>query len=212
LRHWLRSRSRHYPRLTLLPLNLHLRPSPWLSLWLRLRSQRLRVWRGSNHRRLSPLLLRLFHLALVLNSRRLGPSQLLIVNHLLPGCFTLRLLLLTHHLSLVLHRWHWLTDARTLGSLSRYAFNSRLLHLLTAQLLYLFLRALITSSCLSRQIFDAVLLHLLATQLLHLLPGPPITSCCLSRQIRHLFLSGLLRGEIRRLRLRRWPSCCAFVS
>jgi len=51
---------------------------------------------------------------------------------LLPGRFTLRLLLLTHDLSLVLRRWHGLAYARTLGSLSRYAFNSRLLYLLPA--------------------------------------------------------------------------------
>ena len=136
----------------------------------------------------------------------------MIINHLLPGRFTLRLLLLTHHLSLVLRRWHWLAYARTLGSLSRYAFNSRLLHLLAAQLLYLLLPTLITSSCLSRQIFDAGLLYLLSTQLLHLLPGATITSGCLSRQIRHLPLSSLLRTEIRRLRLRRLRRCCPFVS
>jgi len=35
---------------------------------------------------------------------------------LLPGRFTLRLLLLTHHLSLVLRRWHGLAYARTLHS------------------------------------------------------------------------------------------------
>jgi hypothetical protein len=200
--------------LTLLPLNLNVRPSLWLSLWLRpwLGSQRWRVWRGSNHRRLCPLDLRWSSLTLVLNARLLCLSHLLIINHLLPGCVTLRLLLLTHHLSLVLRRWHWLTDARTLRSLSRYAFNSRLLHLLTTQLLYLFLRALIASACLSRQIFDSGLLHLLATQVLHLLPGATITSCRLSRQIRHLPLSSLLRAEIRRLRLCRWRRCCAFVS
>jgi hypothetical protein len=198
--------------LTLLPLNLNLRFSPWLSLRLRLGSQRWRVWRGPNHRRLCPLDLRLLRLTLVLNSRRLCLLQLLIIHRLLPGSFTLGLLLLPHNLSLVLRRWHWLTDAVALGSLIRYAFNSRLLHLLTAQLLYLFLSALITSSCLSRQIFDAGLLHLLATQLLHLLPGPAITSRCLSRQIRHLLLPSLLRTETRSLRLRRRPRCRAFVS
>ena len=130
LPHRLRLRSRHYPRLTLLPLNLHLRPSPWLSLGLR--SHRLRIRRMTNHRRLRPWSLRLSHLTLVLNSRRLCLSQLLIINHLLPGSITLGLLLLPQHLSLVLDRRHWLTDTLALGSLTRYAFNSRLLHLLTA--------------------------------------------------------------------------------
>ena len=132
LRRRLRSRSRHYPRLALLPLYLNLRPSPWLSLWLRLWSQRLRIWRMPNHRLLIPLNLRRSRLTLVLSPRRLCPSQLLIINHLLPGGFTLGLLLLPHYLSLVLDRQHGLTDTLALGSLTRYAFNSRLLHLLTA--------------------------------------------------------------------------------
>jgi hypothetical protein len=93
---------------------------------------------------LSPLRL-LFHLPLVLNSRRIRPSQLLIINHLLPASFTLGLLR-PHHLSLVLRRRHWLTNTLALCALICYAFNSRLLHLLTAQLLHLLSRALITSS------------------------------------------------------------------
>jgi hypothetical protein len=168
----------------------------------------------TNHRRLRPLDLRLSRLTLGLNSRRLCSAQLLIVHHLLPGSFTLGLLLLPHHLSLVLRRWHGpygFANTLTLCSLIRYAFNSRLLHLLSTQLRHLFLSALITSSGLSRQVFNPRLLHSLSTQLLHLLPGAAITSCGLSRQIGNLPLPGLLRSEILR-RLSRWRRCRPFVS
>jgi hypothetical protein len=89
----------------------------------------------SNHRLLIRLNLTRFCLALVLNPRRLCPSQLLIINHLLPGSFTLGLLLLPHYLSLVLGRRHCpygFANTLALGSLIRYTFNPRLLDLLTA--------------------------------------------------------------------------------
>lgn len=170
--------------MTLLRLNLNLGPSPRLSLWLRLRSHRLRIWRMTDYRLLTPLNLRRFRLALVLNLRRLCSSQLLIINHLLSSSFTLGLLLLPHDLSLVFGRRgrrHWLTNTLSLGLLICYAFNSRLLHLLTAQVL-------------------------------HLLARSSITSCCLSRQIGHLFFSRLFRGEIwRRLSLLLRRCCGSFV-
>ena len=131
---------------------------------------------------------------------------------MLPGSFTLGLLLLPHHLSLVLRRQHWLTNTLALCFLICYAFNSRLLHLLTAQLRHLLSGALIASACLSRQVFDSPLLDLLPPQLVNLLSCSSIATRRLSRQIGHLSFSRLLGGEIWRLRLWLRRRCCAFVS
>jgi hypothetical protein len=161
LRHGLRSRSRHYPRLTLLSLNLNLRLA--LRLWLRLNG--LRVRRMTNHRRLTPLNLRRSRFTLVLNSRRLCSPELLIINHLLPGSFTLGLLLLPQGLSLLLGRRHWLSYAFTSSCLIRDSFDSRLLHLLTAQLLHLLPRAPIATPCLSRQVGNLFLARLLRSKI-----------------------------------------------
>jgi hypothetical protein len=105
-------------------------------------------WRlGTWHLHLAPLLT----LSLNLLLRRRMPL-LLVHNHLLPGSFSLPLLLLPQGISLTLLLLHLLAYAFALRLLSAEAICALLLNLLPAQILHLLPRVSITASCLSGQI------------------------------------------------------------
>ena len=180
LRHRLRSRSRHHSRLRLGSLILNLRSA------LRLRPHCLRPdwlrFRRIPHRRwLRPLSLRLTrHSALVLQSLLLrGTLQLLRRGHLLTSSFALRLLLLTHQLTLVL-LLRRLANSLTLRLRIHSTLRTLLSCLLLPQLLHLLTRPTITASCLSSQISHLFLSRLFRCDVRRLTLQLRLLSCCCS--------------------------------
>jgi len=159
-----------------------------------------RAWRSALLRRLRPqhlLLLRMTHrrlLRLILPALLRGGTLLLLtLNCLLSGSFSLRLLLLTHHLPLVL-RTSWLAHPLAL-SLNGRTLSCSLVRLLFAQFLHLLSRISITPRRLSCQVSHLSFARLLCRKIWLLVSLRCLTRgrCTLIRDLQLLIFHSIIQ-------------------